>query len=87
MAKPSFQLLHAAGIVGLTAVAVLAGAAWPSAPWNARLAMIAGLLLAAGLSLHRLHRHQRHAAGTAQQLLQASTARYREFGDTVQDGV
>ena len=87
MAKPSFQLLHAAATVSLTVVAVLAGAAWPSAPWNARLAMMAGLLLAAGLSLHCLHRHQRHAAGTAQQLLQASAARYREFGDTVQDGV
>ena len=87
MAKPSFQLLHAAATVSLTVAAVLAGAAWPSAPWNARLAMMAGLLLAAGLSLHCLHRHQRHAAGTAQQLLQASAARYREFGDTVQDGV
>uniref|UniRef100_UPI0028971CEA PAS domain-containing protein n=1 Tax=Janthinobacterium sp. TaxID=1871054 RepID=UPI0028971CEA len=87
MAKLSFQLLHAAATVSLTVAAVLAGAAWPSAPWNARLAMMAGLLLAAGLSLHCLHRHQRHAAGTAQQLLQASAARYREFGDTVQDGV
>ena len=87
MAQPSFQLRHAAGTVLLTTLAVLAGATWPSASWSVRLAMAAGLLLAAGLSLHLLYRHQRHAAGMAQQLLQDGAARYRTFGDTVHDGV